>query len=292
MHRNGVGTARIELNRPRGAERVEQAARRRPARRPPRVGAASEERCAPCASPARGAPSPPGRTCGTSAAMTSTPEGRPNVYGVLTERYHPIMHAIREMDKPVVAAVNGGRSGSAARWRCAATGGGGRQRLLPARLRKHRTGARRRLLAVRTRCGSEWRGRPRWRCWASAWAPPKRSNGVSSNARAPRMSLERESAALTARWRRGPTRSYAATKRLAQRALYSGMDEQLELEATLQQEMARQRRLPRGRERLPRRAPGELRGTLKRPPTTPIASLARSGPASGWLGTRVPAAPE
>ncbi len=36
-----------------------------------------------------------------------TPEGRPNVYGVLTERYHPIMHAIREMEKPVVAAVNG-----------------------------------------------------------------------------------------------------------------------------------------------------------------------------------------
>src|ERR1700679_2408163 len=40
-----------------------------------------------------------------------TPEGRPNVYGVLTERYHPIMHAIRNMEKPVVAAVNGGAVG-------------------------------------------------------------------------------------------------------------------------------------------------------------------------------------
>ncbi|HXC22988.1 MAG TPA: enoyl-CoA hydratase/isomerase family protein, partial [Solirubrobacteraceae bacterium] len=40
-----------------------------------------------------------------------TPEGRPNVYRVLTERYHPIMHAIREMGKPVVAAVNGGAVG-------------------------------------------------------------------------------------------------------------------------------------------------------------------------------------
>ncbi len=33
------------------------------------------------------------------------------MYGVLTERYHPIMHAIREMEKPVVAAVNGGAVG-------------------------------------------------------------------------------------------------------------------------------------------------------------------------------------
>src|ERR1700722_203890 len=40
-----------------------------------------------------------------------TPEGRPNVYGVLTERSPPIMHAIREMEKPVVAAVNGGAVG-------------------------------------------------------------------------------------------------------------------------------------------------------------------------------------
>ena len=37
----------------------------------------------------------------------STPEGRPDVYKTLTERYHPIMHAIREMPKPVIAAVNG-----------------------------------------------------------------------------------------------------------------------------------------------------------------------------------------
>ncbi len=37
----------------------------------------------------------------------TTPEGRPDVYKTLTERYHPIMHAIREMPKPVIASVNG-----------------------------------------------------------------------------------------------------------------------------------------------------------------------------------------
>ncbi|HTB70018.1 MAG TPA: enoyl-CoA hydratase/isomerase family protein, partial [Solirubrobacteraceae bacterium] len=37
----------------------------------------------------------------------TTPDGRPDVYKTLTERYHPIMEAIREMPKPVLASVNG-----------------------------------------------------------------------------------------------------------------------------------------------------------------------------------------
>ena len=37
----------------------------------------------------------------------TTPDGRPDVYKTLTERYHPIMHAIREMPKPVIASVHG-----------------------------------------------------------------------------------------------------------------------------------------------------------------------------------------
>ena len=36
-----------------------------------------------------------------------TPSGRPDVYKALTERYHPIITGIRAMPKPVVAAVNG-----------------------------------------------------------------------------------------------------------------------------------------------------------------------------------------
>jgi 2-(1,2-epoxy-1,2-dihydrophenyl)acetyl-CoA isomerase len=36
-----------------------------------------------------------------------TPNGRPDVYKVLTERYHPILTGIRRMPKPVLAAING-----------------------------------------------------------------------------------------------------------------------------------------------------------------------------------------
>ncbi|HWI71636.1 MAG TPA: enoyl-CoA hydratase-related protein, partial [Baekduia sp.] len=36
-----------------------------------------------------------------------TEQGRPDVYNVLTERYHPIITGVRRMPKPVVAAVNG-----------------------------------------------------------------------------------------------------------------------------------------------------------------------------------------
>jgi 2-(1,2-epoxy-1,2-dihydrophenyl)acetyl-CoA isomerase len=47
-----------------------------------------------------------------------------------------------------------------------------------------------------------------------------------------------EVAALTARLAAGPTRSYAGTKRQLNNWLYTRMDEQLELEADIQQEMA------------------------------------------------------
>lgn len=37
----------------------------------------------------------------------TTPDGRPDLYAALVEKYHPVMTAIRAMEKPVVAAVNG-----------------------------------------------------------------------------------------------------------------------------------------------------------------------------------------
>ncbi len=50
--------------------------------------------------------------------------------------------------------------------------------------------------------------------------------------------LQAETAELAARLAAGPTRSYAGTKRQLNNWLYARMDEQLELEAQIQQEMA------------------------------------------------------
>lgn len=167
-----------------------------------------------------------------------TPEGRPNVYGALTERYHPIMHAIREMEKPVVAAVNGGAVGigcslalccdlvvaaESAYFLLAFVNiglvpDGGSSLFVPARIGMART-AEMAMLGERVSA-------PQALAWGLA-------NRVFADE-----DFERESAALTTRLATGPTRSYAACKRLINERLYAGMDEQLELEATLQQEMA------------------------------------------------------
>jgi 2-(1,2-epoxy-1,2-dihydrophenyl)acetyl-CoA isomerase len=167
-----------------------------------------------------------------------TPEGRPNVYGVLTERYHPIMHAIRDMEKPVVAAVNGGAVGigcslalccdlvvaaESAYFLLAFVNiglvpDGGSSLFVPMRVGMTRA-AEMAMLGERVSAsqGLEW----------------GLVNRVFSDD-----DFARESAALVARLAAGPTRSYAAGKRLLNERLYVGMAEQLELEATLQQEMA------------------------------------------------------
>jgi enoyl-CoA hydratase/carnithine racemase len=50
--------------------------------------------------------------------------------------------------------------------------------------------------------------------------------------------FEREAVALLDHLASGPTRSYAGTKRQLNHRVYAGMEEQLELEATIQQEQA------------------------------------------------------
>ncbi|MEA2299323.1 MAG: hypothetical protein QOF77_2259 [Solirubrobacteraceae bacterium] len=42
-----------------------------------------------------------------SGSEDRAPDGRPDVRRILTDRYHPIITAIRRMEKPVVAAVHG-----------------------------------------------------------------------------------------------------------------------------------------------------------------------------------------
>jgi 2-(1,2-epoxy-1,2-dihydrophenyl)acetyl-CoA isomerase len=167
-----------------------------------------------------------------------TPEGRPNVYGVLTERYHPIMHAIREMGKPVVAAVNGGAVGigcslalccdlvvaaESAYFLLAFVNiglvpDGGSSLFVPTRVGMARA-AEMAMLGERVPATQ-----------ALEWGLVNRVFADQD--------LAAQSIALTARLASGPTRSYAASKRQLNSQLYSNMAEQLELEARLQQEMA------------------------------------------------------
>lgn len=167
-----------------------------------------------------------------------TPEGRPNVYRVLTERYHPIMHAIREMEKPVVAAVNGGAVGigcslalccdlvvaaESAYFLLAFVNiglvpDGGSSLFVPTRVGMARA-AEMAMLGERVSASQ-----------ALDWGLVNRVFDDEG--------FERESIALTARLAAGPTRSHAASKRQLNNQLYSNMAEQLELEAKLQQEMA------------------------------------------------------
>ena len=168
----------------------------------------------------------------------TTADGRPDVYKTLTERYHPIMHAIREVPKPVLAAVNGPAVGigcslalccdlivaaESAYFLLAFVNiglvpDGGSSLFVPSRVGMARASE---LAMLGEKLGA---------AQALEWGL---INRVVADER-----LREEAAALAARLAAGPTRSYAGTKRQLNSWLYSRMDEQLELEALIQQEMA------------------------------------------------------
>ncbi|MGH2903460.1 MAG: enoyl-CoA hydratase-related protein [Solirubrobacteraceae bacterium] len=167
-----------------------------------------------------------------------TPEGRPDVYKVLTERYHPIMRAIRELEKPVIAAVNGPAVGIGCSLALccdlivAARGSyflfafvniglvpdGGSSLFVPSRVGMARASE---LALLGERLPAEK---------ALEWGLVNR---VVADER-----LEEEAAALAARLAGGPTRAYAGAKRQLNSWLYARIAEQLELEAQIQREMA------------------------------------------------------
>lgn len=166
------------------------------------------------------------------------PDGRPDVYTTLTERYHPIMETIREMPKPVVASVNGPAVGigcslalccdlilaaESAYFLLAFVNiglvpDGGSSLFVPTRVGLARA-TELSMLGERlpARQALEW--------------------GLINRV-FPDAQLPEETAALASRLAAGPTRSYAGTKRQLNNWLYSCMAEQLELEAQIQQEMA------------------------------------------------------
>jgi 2-(1,2-epoxy-1,2-dihydrophenyl)acetyl-CoA isomerase len=168
----------------------------------------------------------------------TTPEGRPDVYRTLTERYHPIMQLIREVPKPVVAAVNGPAVGigcslalccdlilaaESAYFLLAFVNiglvpDGGSSLFVPSRVGMARA-AELSMLGERLPAAR-----------ALEWGLINRVVRDEE--------LPAETEALAARLAAGPTRSYAGTKRQLNSWLYARMGEQLELEAQIQREMS------------------------------------------------------
>lgn len=172
------------------------------------------------------------------AGFDPLPDGRPDVGGALRDRYHPIITTLRRMEKPVLAAVNGPAVGIGCSLALACdlvvaresayfllafvniglVPDGGSSLFVPAKV-GHARASEMALLGERVPAAK-----------AREWGM---INFVAADD-----AFEAEVDALAARLAAGPTRSYAASKRQLNEMSYGRMDEQLELEAALQQEMA------------------------------------------------------
>jgi 2-(1,2-epoxy-1,2-dihydrophenyl)acetyl-CoA isomerase len=172
------------------------------------------------------------------AGFEPTPEGHPDVGTALRERYHPIITAIREMPKPVLAAVNGPAVGIGCSLALACdlvvaresayfllafvniglVPDGGSSFLVPARV-GHARAAEMAMLGERV---------PALK--ALEWGLINRVAADDA--------FDAEVDALAEQLATGPTRSYAGAKRQLNAWIYAGMEQQLELEAGIQQEMA------------------------------------------------------
>jgi 2-(1,2-epoxy-1,2-dihydrophenyl)acetyl-CoA isomerase len=155
----------------------------------------------------------------------------------LRERYHPIIHAVRDMPKPVVSAVNGAAAGIGCSLALSAdlivaahssffllafvniglVPDGGSTAFVPARIGLARAAE---MMMLGERVGADR---------ALEWG--------LVNKVVPDQSLGSESRALAERLAKGPTRSYAGSKALLNRRVYADLDGQLEAEADQQREM-------------------------------------------------------
>lgn len=166
-------------------------------------------------------------------------DGLPDLQRSLRERYHPILTGLRRLEKPVVAAVNGPAVGVGMSLALTAdlvvakpsayfllafvniglVPDGGASAFVTARIGAARA-AEMAMLGERV---------PAER--ALEWGLVNRV--------IPDEDWDAEVGALAQRLAGGPTRSYAGAKRQLNAWAYERLDEQLELEAAIQQEMAR-----------------------------------------------------
>jgi len=173
-----------------------------------------------------------------SAGFDPLPSGHPDLQTSLRERYHPVITGIRELPKPVVAAVNGGAVGVGCSLALACdlilaaesayfllafvniglVPDGGSSAFIPARAGLARA-------TEMAMLGERIHG-PQALAWGLV------------NAVHPDDELQAAADELVARLAVGPTLSYAGAKRQLNAWVYRDLGEQLELEASIQQEQA------------------------------------------------------
>jgi 2-(1,2-epoxy-1,2-dihydrophenyl)acetyl-CoA isomerase len=224
----------LTLNRPEARNAVDPSLRRELRARLEEVAADESVRCV-VLTGAGGAFS---AGADLKAGFDVTPEGHPDVQKALTEDYHPIIQALRTMPKPAIAAVQGPAAGIGCSFALACdlvlaaesayfllafvniglVADGGSSLLIPERAGFARA-AEMALLGERV-------------------LAPKALEWGLINRVVPDDRLEEEAAQLAERLADGPTRAYAGTKRQLNAWMYSRMAEQLELEASIQQQMA------------------------------------------------------
>ncbi len=166
-------------------------------------------------------------------------DGRPDILHELHDNYHPVLRGVRELEKPVVAAVHGPAVGiglslalacdlilaaesSFMSLACAGLGlmpDGGSTLIVPAAVGKARA-FEMALLGERV-------------------PAPKALEWGLVNAVHPDDELFDRADELVARLAAGPTRSYAGTKRALNASIYGRLESQFDLEAELQHALAR-----------------------------------------------------
>ncbi len=173
---------------------------------------------------------------GSDAAMTDS--GKPDVLTGLREVYNPLILAVREIPIPVVAAVNGPAAGIGASLAlaCDLVIAAESSYLLMAFARIGLTvdGGASAFLAARMGFGRA----AEMALLAEKVPAPQALDWGLINRVVPDDELAAAGTELAQQLAEGPTRSYAASKALLNSACFSGLAEQLDLEAVRQQELA------------------------------------------------------
>jgi 2-(1,2-epoxy-1,2-dihydrophenyl)acetyl-CoA isomerase len=166
-----------------------------------------------------------------------TPDGHIDVYTTLTTVYHPILTLVRTMPKPVVAAVNGPAAGigCSLALSCDLVIAAESAYLLLAfvNIGLVPDGGATALVSARAGAG---RAAEMAMLGDRITASQARRWGLVNHV-LPDHELQDYLREVIDRLAAGPTRSYAGTKRQLNKWVYDGLEEQLELEARIQQEM-------------------------------------------------------